>query len=363
MPTSVPAVIDKLFASREVITSGEVATAAGVSRQAAHYHLKAMEKRGEVIHEGAGRGGRYRRRSQLAAEYPLDGLEEHVVWTEEYYALKKMDPPVLDNARVKPILDFAFTEMVNNAIDHSGGTVVATRWFLEPDRVAFEVEDDGVGAFRRMRESRGLERDFDSIGEIAKGKQTTAPQRHSGLGIYFSSRMASRFILSSGQLTWTVDNEREDEAIGWLDQERRGTLVRCEVSGTTTTEITDVFDAFSDAETFGFNKSTIRVSLFGEGDFVSRSEAKRMGAHLETFDLVELDFTGIQQVGQGFVDELFRVWPRDHPGTRLVPVHANPAVVSMIAKAVPPSVQPQPGTATMKSPPDQARPEAAKGRR
>jgi hypothetical protein len=335
MTSPVPSAIERLFASREFITSGEVAAAANVSRQAAHYHLKAMERRGDIVHEGAGRGGRYRRRTDLETRYPIDGLAEHEVWADDYLALKKMDPPALDNPNVKPILDYAFTEMVNNAIDHSGGSTVTTRWFRDRDCIAFEVEDDGVGALRRMRETRGLNDDFDAIGEIAKGKQTSAPDHHSGLGIYFSSRMVNRFSLSSGHLTWTADRDRHDEAVGWLDKPRKGTLVRCEIAATTRVTPQQVFDEFSDPQVFGSNKSTVRMALFTEGDFVSRSEAKRVAANLDTFDVVELDFSGINQVGQGFVDELFRVWQREHPQTRLIPVNANPAIMSMITRTVP----------------------------
>ena len=148
--------------------------------------------------------------------------------------------------------------------------------------------------------------------------------------------MVNKFVISSGQLTWTVDSKVGDEAIGWLDRERTGTLVRCEIDLATTIKPIRVFDAYSDPDKHGFTKSSLRVALFREGDsFVSRSEAKRVGAHLETFDLVELDFMGIQQVGQGFVDELFRVWRNDHPQTRLIPVNANPAIISMIARAGP----------------------------
>ena len=68
---------------------------------------------------------------------------------------------------------------------------------------------DGIGAFRRMRTTRQLARDFDAIGEIAKGRQTTDPAHHSGFGIYLSSRLADRFVLSSGQLTWTTDFEND----------------------------------------------------------------------------------------------------------------------------------------------------------
>ena len=57
---------------------------------------------------------------------------------------------------MKPILDFTFTEMLNNAIDHSGGTAATVRWFLDPQRLSFEIEDDGIGAFRRVHETAVL---------------------------------------------------------------------------------------------------------------------------------------------------------------------------------------------------------------
>jgi hypothetical protein len=53
---------------------------------------------------------------------------------------------------------------------------------------------------------------------------------------------------------------------------------------------------------------------------------------------VELDFEGIEGVGQGFVDELFRVWQNNHPQTRLVPVRANRSILSMIAVTAPEAV-------------------------
>jgi anti-sigma regulatory factor (Ser/Thr protein kinase) len=333
----IEAVIDRLLASNEFITSGEVASSAGVSRQAAHYHLKAREERNQLVHSGAGRGGRYRRPSERTTTFSLDGLQEDQVWTTERAYLKRLDLEIFDNPLVEPILNYTFTEMLNNAIDHSKGTEATVRWFIEnPHRIAFEIEDDGIGVFQNIREERHLQSNFDSIGELSKGKQTTAPERHSGMGIFFSSRMASKFVLSSGQLVWTTDNERRDEAVGWLDKGRNGTLVRVEVSGATTTVMAEVFGAFSHPTTRGFSKTDIRVPLFSSGgDFVSRSEAKRIAAGLDAFELVEIDFSGVSEVGQGFVDELFRVWQHSHPHTELVPINANPAVTAMISRTVP----------------------------
>ncbi len=334
--SSIPSTIETLFTSRAAVTSGQVAAAAGVSRQAAYNHLRAMADTGVLIHEGKGRGGRFRRRADISERYATDGIEEHLVWAENVAAIKKRFDPFIfdDHPNVKKVLDFTFTEMLNNAIDHSEGKHIEVRWFMRDQKtIVFEIDDDGVGVFRKMTNSRSLADEFEAIGEISKGKQTTAPKHHSGLGIFFSSKIANKFVLSSGHLIWTVDSRLDDTAIGWLDQARIGTLVRCEVDLSTEIVPKDIFDAFSDPETYAFSKSSVRVALFRDGDsFVSRSEAKRIGAHLENFDLVEIDFSGIRDVGQGFVDELFRVWRGEHPETRIIPINANPAIISMIAK-------------------------------
>ena len=339
MPERVPEVIDRLLASRETISSGEVAGAAGVSRQAAHYHLGALARRGILAREGAGRSARYRRVALTTKRHQLQDLEEDVVWRSDLDMIQEMRPGLLGaNPNLKPILNYAFTEMLNNAIDHSQGEAATVRWFEEPGMIAFEIEDDGVGAFRKVRESRDLKNEFEAIGEISKGKQTTAPEAHSGMGIFFTSRLVNKFTLSSGQLTWTVDASVQDEAVGWLETERLGTLVRCEVGLETTLTPKAVFDRFSDPETFAFSKSAVRISLFRESEtFVSRSEAKRVASRLEDFEVVEVDFSAVEQVGQGFVDELFRVWANAHPNTRLIPVNANPAVLAMIAFASAPT--------------------------
>ncbi|HVA99675.1 MAG TPA: DUF4325 domain-containing protein [Acidimicrobiales bacterium] len=321
--------ITLLLAASDFVTSGQVARAAEVTRQSASNYLNKMVASGELVHEGIGRGGRYRKNATFVFQYPLHGLREDEVWSSELAELKRQNPPVLDNPNVGSVLNFSFTELLNNAIDHSKGTTIGVRWFVEDTCIAFEIEDDGIGVFRNVREERELESDFDAIGEIAKGKQTTAPLAHSGLGIYFSSRMVNRFVLSSGNLIWIVDSRRDDQAVGSVDTERVGTLVRCEVDADTRITPREVFQAFAPLES-GFNRSTLRVALFEKGDFVSRSEAKRMGAQLEMFDEVEIDFAGVEQLGQGFVDELFRVWQRQHPGTRLVPVNANRAINALI---------------------------------
>jgi hypothetical protein len=323
--------IGRLLAAQDTVSSGQVASAAGVSRQAAHYHLSAMAGRGELVREGAGRSSRFRQAALLVYRFDLAGLREDLVWSEEDRELRRRDPEILDNPKIRPLLNYAFTEMLNNAIDHSRGSAVEIRWFVDDRCIAFEIADDGIGAFRNMAQERKLASEYDAIGEISKGKQTTFPEAHSGLGIYFTSRMVSRFILTSGHLSWIVDNRINDTAVQFLEAERSGTLVRCEIDGDIATTQLDVFHAFSPPEAFGANRSTVRVTLFEQGpNFISRTEAKRLAAELENFTEVEIDFRGVEQIGQGFIDELFRVWQGNHPETLLIPINTNPAIDALL---------------------------------
>ncbi len=54
---------------------------------------------------------------------------------------------------------------------------------------------------------------------------------------------------------------------------------------------------------------------------------------LEKFSVVTLDFAGVQGVGQGFADEVFRVWARAHPETELQPINMIAPVEMMVRRA------------------------------
>ncbi|WP_460784923.1 STAS-like domain-containing protein [Microbacterium tumbae] len=70
-----------------------------------------------------------------------------------------------------------------------------------------------------------------------------------------------------------------------------------------------------------FSRSRPTVKLSGTGlSFASRSEGRRVMADMTGFDDIDIDFAGVDDVGQGFVDEVLRVWPAQHPGIRVHPI-------------------------------------------
>ncbi len=258
--------------------------------------------------------------------YPLTGLAETddtVVWKE----VKQTLPPWTSES-ARSILGYAVTEMTNNAIDHSYGSRLVASVQLDGTDITVALADDGVGAFASMAKTFGLPDDAAAAVEITKGKRTTAPDRHSGEGIFFTSKAVDVFDLRSNGYRVVFDNRVADVALGETDG--TGTTVILKLSLITSRQLIDVFRAYTDDEG-RFNRTTPRIELITTGgEFLSRGEARRFADGLEEFDRVILDFTGVTMIGQGFADELFRVWHRAHPSVVLQVQGADPAVALMI---------------------------------
>ncbi|MBI4356629.1 MAG: STAS-like domain-containing protein [Gammaproteobacteria bacterium] len=68
---------------------------------------------------------------------------------------------------------------------------------------------------------------------------------------------------------------------------------------------------------------------------ISRSQAKRILRGLEQFKTIRLDFKKVDIVGQGFVDEIFRVFIRQYPHIKIEFCNANSDVQFMIERGIP----------------------------
>src|SRR4029079_7690717 len=110
----------------------------------------------------------------------------------------------------RAIAAYAFTEMLNNAIEHSRTKTIDVRVVAQKDGLHFEIVDHGVGAFETVRAKLRLANVREALAEISKGKTTTMPERHSGEGIFFTSKAVSRFELDANGIVWLVDNVRDD---------------------------------------------------------------------------------------------------------------------------------------------------------
>jgi anti-sigma regulatory factor (Ser/Thr protein kinase) len=257
-------------------------------------------------------------------ELTILGLAEDQVWKRI-----KQDLDIPPDTKAGRIMAYAFTEMLNNAIDHSESETVAVSFWVSGDQWCFEVKDEGLGVFAKLIAGLHLGSEFESVQELSKGKRTTDPERHSGEGIFFTSKIVDLFRLTSSGVRWTVDNLRNDQALGIVPAVP-GTSVQCQVDPHTERVIADTFREFTDDHEFVRTRPVVKLFEIAT-PFVSRSEARRLLDGLAAdFETVEVDFNGVTDVGQGFIDELLRVWPDTHPGKTVVPLNMNAAVRFMV---------------------------------
>jgi hypothetical protein len=66
---------------------------------------------------------------------------------------------------------------------------------------------------------------------------------------------------------------------------------------------------------------------------VSRSQAKRLLAGVDKFQIVVFDFSGVDAIGQAFADEVFRVFKRQHLEMQIMGINASKDVAQMINRA------------------------------
>lgn len=312
------------------IANRDVVRALHVSPATSQRLLSALTTSGVLERHGKGRASRYRLRS-VRRRFKLTGLEEDRAWQRVADGIARIRPLGEGEARS---LRYAATEVINNAIDHSDGSVVEVSVSFETGgAVVTAISDDGIGVFARLCADFGFSTPQDAIVQLEKGRLTSDPSRHSGEGLFFSSKAVARFRLESQGVAWIVDNLERDSAVA-ASPLRKGTRVVLEIVQGRTPRLEDVFGAYTDAETLEFarTRSTIKLGALGK-TLVSRSEAKRVTQRLGDFKHAVLDFSGVDVVGQGFCDEVFRIFARQHPAVTLEPVGMNDAIAFMIARA------------------------------
>jgi DNA-binding transcriptional ArsR family regulator len=308
----------------------------GITRQAVNRHLQRLIDEGALMSEGKTRSRVYRLAKlgeweQFYAREP--SLAEDAVWRNDIATHLEALP---DN--VVTIWHYGFTEIFNNAIDHSNGTMISVSIAKTAIGTEMWVYDNGVGIFRKIQTALGLEDERHAVLELAKGKLTTDPAHHSGEGIFFSSRVFDEYLIGSGTVTFSHQHADDRD---WIIErpprpEGRGTIVRMYLRNDSTRTTKEVFDRFATSDQdLAFTKTVVPVRLaqYGNDQLVSRSQAKRLLARVDRFRTVMLDFEGVATIGQAFADETFRVFPGQHPNIQLYEINATPEVAAMIARA------------------------------
>lgn len=229
---------------------------------------------------------------------------------------------------VEAIWSYAFSEMINNVMDHSQAENV--KIMVEQDYINTHVSilDDGIGIFMKIKEHFGFSTLDEAICELFKGKLTTDVENHSGEGIFFSSKMMDDFFIVSSGKIFTNNKYGNSRIINLAEKNIKGTGVFMSLSNFSHKNPQEVFDLYANIDG-GFIKTKIPLKNIFDTSPVSRSQAKRVCNRLEKFREIVIDFDGIQWMGQGFAHQIFVIFSREHPDIQLIPINMNEDVTKM----------------------------------
>lgn len=308
-----------------------------ISKQTVYKYIKEMREAEIIKKEGNGKyvvvqtvdkDFRYKLKEKR--------LEEDIIFEET------LEPYIKDlNDNAYRIWQYAFTEMVNNAIDHSNATVLRIHVSRNALCTWVNIYDNGIGIFKKIAAYYEYETLDDAIISLFKGKLTTDKENHSGEGIFFTSKVMDHFgALSSNKLfeqnntvetIWNLE-EMEYSKVARSYKNQSGTLIVLALANNTDRSLKEVFDMYSSVDG-GFTITMIPIKRICDSGYpVSRSQAKRLYFGFDKFEKVILDFNGVDEIGQGFAHELFNVFRNKHPEIEIECINENEEIKKMITR-------------------------------
>ena len=309
--------------------ASQVMERAGVSRATANKALRRLTEMEWLVREGSASRPLYRPGTlrQVVQRYPLDGLSEDLPWSRDFA------PHFAFPEAVRRMVHHAFTELLNNAIDHSAGRQVTVSMRQTASHAQLLVSDDGRGLFDKINESFALDEPHLAMLELSKGKLTSAPDRHCGRGLFFTSKLADVFDLHANESAfqhrgWEAGRWREGKPL-----KHHGTSIYVAFALDSARTLEQVLQAHSaDGTGYDFERTVVPLRLLTttQSGLESRAQARRVGARLNQFRRAEVDFSGVTSIGHSFADELFRVLAAEQDTLDLVPINMAPAVAAMV---------------------------------
>lgn len=223
--------------------------------------------------------------------------------------------------------------MLNNVVDHSTSYDTLISYEQTYQKITMTITDHGSGILKKNQEKFGLPDSRSALLELSKGKLTSYPSKHSWESIFFTSRMFDSFFIRSVNLFYSRQRHSDDD---WLIEVRegesgkKGASVGMKISTDAQWTTQRVIEKYMDGARFRKTHVPFKLGKYPGEQLVSRSQAKRVLARVDKFSEVLLDFQEVQNIGQAFADEIFRVFKFTHPDINIVAVNTTSEIKQMI---------------------------------
>ncbi len=314
------------------ISATSIGNMLGITRQAVHKHINKLINDNIVKKTGNTSATKYyisdkkNKYEKFVRTYENRNLDEDKIFNESVL-MANLKRCITNNTY--NIINYGFTELLNNAIDHSYSEKIDIKLLKENNHITFIIRDKGIGIFYSILKKFSLDSEEDALFELIKGKTTTMSSKHSGEGVFFTSKLCDNMIIKSHSIEMIYDNINNDI---YFNKKKylKGTFIEFRVKKSTNRNIKYIFDKYASSEyEYNFSKTKIDLNLLQE-NYISRSQAKRLLVGLDKFEEIILNFKKVRNVGQGFIDEIYRVFRNKHPNIKIDSINMNSIIKSMI---------------------------------
>ena len=304
--------------------SKAVAENFGINQNTAHKYIN------KLIEDGIIERAEYGKYKLIAKKYEFHLTRKGGELNSDMYAFNTFFKSLLEKYanNVFEIWQYSISEMTNNVMDHSNAEDLYITINQNYLNTFVSLYDNGIGIFEKIKDYFNYESIEDAICELSKGKLTTDSSCHSGEGIFFTSKAMDEFFIESKGKKFIVNRLDESGLYEINESGSDGTTVYMGLSNQSRKRISEIFDTYSDIDN-GFNKTKIVLKNIFDSSPISRSQARRVCNNLNKFKEVTVDFSEIEWVGQGFADQLFRVFAADNPDIKIIPENMNEVVSKM----------------------------------
>ncbi len=232
-------ILEKIAEGNPGITK-TVSESPGINRNTVHRYITEIIESDVVSRKKRGEYELVQRTYEYRLERSRGDLDSDISAYYHYLA-----PHLQDTAKnVQGIWEYAFSEMINNVIDHSYASEAVVRVVRDSVRTAVILKDNGIGIFRKIRDYFGLESLDKAIEELFKGKLTTDSLHHLGEGIFFTSRMMDDFLILSGGKVFCI-NRYNESILNDIGMQTAGTVVYMSLSNMSAKTAKECFEVSS----------------------------------------------------------------------------------------------------------------------
>ncbi len=325
----------------DILMQSKVADAFGISLTSVKRYINAELEDAHIIANDKCKCGYKLVSKTIRTKYSISEICEH----EDMIVYTDILPKLTVNENAKKIWQYSLTEIFNNSIEHSDGKSVTVYGEINSLYTRISIVDDGIGIYKNVTESMkkyGLPdpRLEDAVTELYKGKFSSKPENHSGEGIFFSMRLLEKMSIVSDGIVLRCGFAEDPEIIKShilayaMKISKKGTVVTMQLENNTSHNPLKIFNEYSNPDD-GFYRTKIPVfEACLDRNPIARSQARRICSRLENFHEAILDFENAEIMGQGFADEVFRVFKNKHPETTLTPINMNAEVQMMYLHAL-----------------------------